>query len=113
MNDLRLQNLFSTVIKYADDTAVVVPIRRDFEEVNRVVDAIEKWCNENSMQLNISKSKHVLLNKSLDLQAYPQTQPLIHLSSEANYLGITFSDKCSWRLHFNNLYKKALQKCIA
>jgi hypothetical protein len=110
MNDLRLQRPSSTVIKYADDTAVVVPIRQDFEEVNLVVEDIERWCNENLMQLNLSKSRHVLLNKRLDLQTQPWTQPLIPLSSEANYLGITFTDKCSWKLHFNKLHKRSLQK---
>ena len=110
MNDLCLQNHPSTFIKYADDTAVIVPIQTDFSEVNFVVEAVEKWCAENGMQLNISKSKHVLLNKNLDLQDQSRPQPLIHCSSEVKYLGVTFSDKCSWILHFTKLYKKALQR---
>ena len=82
-----------------------------FGEVNMVVAAVEKWCADNSMQLNISKSKHVLLNKNLNLQTYPLPQPLIQLNSEAKkYHGITFYNKCFWKLHFSKLYKKALQK---
>ena len=111
MNDLCLSTVnsfHSTVIKYADDTVVVVPIEKNLVEVNNVVKAVEGWCMENDMRLNISKSQHVILNKSLDLQASPP--PLIGFSREAHYLGITFSEKGTWSLHYSKLVKQAKQR---
>lgn len=67
INGLLNLNLNADVLCYADDTVVLVK-NKDynelFKESNICLDLIKNWCDNNNLQLNLSKSKYVIFNIS-------------------------------------------------
>ena len=50
------------VIKYADDTTIIVPIPFDNEEhYRRIVADISEWCAKNDHDLTIKKTKEIVI----------------------------------------------------
>lgn len=91
----------STVIKYADDATIVLPIFKT-DDHDSIVDSIKaeidntnEWCNSNKQKLNLKKVK--ILNISQTICAninHPIYSPL--LVNEMKILGITINNKFNW-----------------
>ena len=118
INDLPLylQNTFTIVDLYADDTTIY------FSNADKLVleknlqsslNCLQKWCRENGMILNIDKTKVMLIasrqkrtvlgDTVLNLQ-YNDID--IKMTTSDKVLGIYVDNNLTWNNHFNFLSKK-------
>ncbi|KAI5628338.1 gastrula zinc finger protein XlCGF28.1-like [Silurus asotus] len=87
----------TTIIKFADDTVVVGLISNNDETAYlQEVKNLERWCQENNLLLNVSKTKELIVDSTKQEQSY---QPL-------NICGLHLS----WSCHINTLVKKVRQR---
>ena len=91
-----------SIVKYADDVTIVVPVYKnsvaDFSVVNNETQHFEKWCDKNCMFVNRSKTK-VLNVSTISIPSVPSMSNVNTLK----ILGLVFNDKLTWSNHFDYL----------
>ncbi|KAI5085914.1 hypothetical protein C0J45_23088, partial [Silurus meridionalis] len=105
----------TTIIKFADNTVVVGLISNNDETAYlQEVKNLERWCQENNLLLNVSKTKGLIVDFSTKQeQSY---QPLningtpVERVDRFRYLGVHITQDLSWSCHINTLVKKARQR---
>jgi len=102
-------------IKYADDLTIIVWDKDPSNlqtlcqvELNNII----KWCNNNQMQINVSKSK-ALFHQSRNLlptpNLYIQNEQLL-FSNDAKVLGMFLSANLKWNKHVDYSISRASKK---
>ena len=110
-SDSRESHELCTLIKYADDTALTGMIFNDdhthfLEAVNNFV----KWCELNYLELNVSKTKEMLIDFRKNK---PDPDPVILKGKEVErvvsfkYLGAIIDNKLSWSQNCDAIVNKA------
>jgi hypothetical protein len=102
------------LFKYADDTVIVGLILNSEEASYRQeVSTAVKWCEENHLLLNATKTKEIII----DLRARPTCYYPVHVKdtavdivSEYKYLGTIVDNKLKWSENTNSVYKKGQQR---
>ena len=109
-NDYRVKHSDTSLIKFGDDSAFQGLFTNGLdsnyiEEVYRFV----KWCEENYLILNVSKTKEMII----DFRRQKSTPTPLVINNETveivhtyKYLGFTVDDKLNWHEHCNELIKK-------
>jgi len=75
-NDLRTLSIMNVLVKYADDTNLVVPSDSDIDLVEEF-NNVKQWAEENKMILNLQKTKEIVFrrpNPRLDIYPDPITE---------------------------------------
>ena len=107
------------LIKYADDTNLLVPANTDFS-ISQEFDSIKAWAFQNKMSINFSKTKEIVFHRP---NPYHSVNPLpvddIEQLTEARILGVILNGNfcfdshiqfvmriCSQRLHIIKLLRK-------
>ncbi|KAI5616827.1 gastrula zinc finger protein XlCGF28.1-like [Silurus asotus] len=105
----------TTIIKFADDTVVVGLISNNDETAYlQEVKNLERWCQENNLLLNVSKTKELIVDFSTKQER--SYQPLnicgtpVKRVDSFRYLGVHITQDLSWSCHINTLVKKARQR---
>ena len=77
-----------------------------------VVRALGVWCQENSLTLNVNKTKEMIL----DFRKQQREHPPIHIKGTVvvrvvsfKFLGGHITDKLNWSTHTDSVVKKAQQ----
>ena len=104
----------NSIIKFADDTTVVGLITNNNETAYRKeVMALEVWCQENNLSLNVNKTKEMIV----DFRKQQREHPPIHIEGTAvekverfKFHGIHITDKLKWSTHIDSVVKKAQQR---
>ena len=109
-NDLQWDSEFTHILKYADDTVVVGLISNDDNEnYFKCIDFVSKWCTENYLELNISKTKEMIIdyrrNKS-DQSPVIINNSYVQRAQTYKYLGLVIDEKLSFHDHVENQLKK-------
>lgn len=98
------------VQKFSDDTAIVGCIRGgDEQEYRSLVKDFTTWSHLNHLQLNISKTKEMILDFR---RRRPSPQPVtisgeeIEVVSSYKYLGLEVDEKLDWSVNSDYVYKK-------
>lgn len=104
----------NTIIKFADDTTVVGLISNQDETTYRdEVRRLTGWCGENSLSLNMKKTKELMLdfrrnkNKHLPLRFGDQE---VKQMSSFKFLGTHISNDLKWSVNTTAAVKKAHQR---
>ncbi|KAI4903872.1 hypothetical protein NFI96_022133, partial [Prochilodus magdalenae] len=105
----------NSIIKFADDTTVIVLIRGDDETAYRdEVQHLAAWCDDNNLVLNTQKTKEVIVDFR---KSRNQAHTPIHISgaevecvSNFKFLGIHISEDLTWSLKSSTMVKKAQQR---
>ncbi|KAF7691164.1 hypothetical protein HF521_011461 [Silurus meridionalis] len=105
----------NTIIKFADDTVLVGLISNNDETAYlQKIKNLERWCQENNLLLNVSKTKELIVDFSTKQeQSY---QPLningtpVERVDSFWYLGVHITQDLSWSCHTNTLVKKVQQR---
>lgn len=127
INELLYLDTSAKIVSYADDTVVLVNAI-DWQEVEReaviVFSRIKQWLDENSLTLNITKTKFIcfsLYNRnapdidSLNIHSYNcilnekrlcQCNEQIFTTNSIKYLGITLDKNLKYTEHMSILNKK-------
>ena len=104
----------NVLIKYADDTTVMGLIDDDDETAYRAeVEKLTQWCQENSLALNVSKTKELIVDfRRPEREHAPITinGAVVEQVSEFKFLGINISRDLKWATHTTTVVKKAQQR---
>ena len=100
-----------SVIKYADDVTLVIPVTKndhnDLVLFNQEVENFKEWCLENKMTINVSKTKVMnICCRSNLLSRIPAFDNVVSLK----VLGLIFNDKLNWSDHVNFVTSKVSQR---
>ena len=105
-SDLRPISTHNVIIKYADDTCIIIPesnIRTTDNELRNV----EEWANSNNLKLNQTKSKEIVFRRPrITEEIIPETINNIARVSHINILGVTFDHNLSVKIHIDNILDK-------
>lgn len=104
----------NTIIKFADDTAVIGCITGgDEADYRREVDSLVTWCGNNNLTLNTDKTKEMIVDMRKGRRPH---QPLfirgleVERVSNFKYLGVHISDDLTWTFNTTQVVKKAQQR---
>lgn len=104
INDRSLKHAF-----YADDLETDSP---DFEEIQRALDVIETWSNENLIEVNLQKTKVMKFRKGGRIPrhvSFSYRDEPVEIVNEYEYLGVTLQP----RLTFSKHIEKKIVKCAS
>lgn len=80
--------------KYADDTALVGFLKSDISSVSgfqRELQGFTQWCSENFLEINVKKTKEMVINFSKNRMIVPPSNingELVERVSTYKYLGV-------------------------
>ncbi len=105
----------TSIITFADDTVVLSLISNNDEAA--YLDEVERltsWCQDNSLSLNVSKTKELIVDFR-KRQQRPYTPLMISGTpvervSSFKYLGVNISEDLTWTTHIQTQVKKARQR---
>ena len=103
------------IIKFADDTAIQGLIKEDndLSDYIREIDSFCTSCKEHSLQLNISKTKELIIDFRKEGGAHESIvidgQNVEQVQSY-KYLGLTIDDSLDWHIQTSNVISKINQR---
>ena len=90
----------TAVVKFADDTTVAGFVRRsDESDYRHQVDELVMWCSENNLELNVSKTKEIVVDfrrKTTLISPLTINGSKVEVVDTFKFLGIHISSDLSW-----------------
>ncbi|KAK0146668.1 RNA-directed DNA polymerase from mobile element jockey [Merluccius polli] len=117
-NDCQASSLAHTYFKYADDTALVGFLHPDTSSVGgfeREVQGFINWCSDNFLQVNVKKTKEMLIDfskKGILVSPSEINGEQIERVSSYKYLGIEIDDKLCFNHCAQTKCKKLQQRML-
>ena len=65
----------------------------DAPEINVMITTMQKWCDDNELQLNTDKTQIMTITKTTSVIRHPNHLPQIKI------LGVILEDKLKWNTH--------------
>ena len=102
-----------SIYKFADDTTVAGLIGTSESDYRHQVDDLVMWCSENNLELNVSKTKEVIVDFRKNK---PSHEPLFINGKEVEvvdvfkFLGIRVASDLTWSAHVTHCVTKAQQR---
>ena len=108
-------HVHTKILKFSDDTTVIGLITNsDESEYREQVNKLISWCNDKNLELNISKTKELIVDFRRQKSSPPsplvidgRTVEIVH---HLKFLGSTISNNLKWELNVVNIVKKAQQR---
>ena len=104
----------TNILKFADDTTLEGLISNDDESNYREeVHTLVNWCEDNNLELNVSKTKEMIFDFR---KAKPIPTPLqiknshVEIVSQFKFLGVIISSDLKWEKNTQAIVKKAQQR---
>ena len=102
------------LLKFADDTTIEGLIENSNEIPYRnQVDKLVSWCSENNLELNVSKTKEMVIDFR---RSKPEPEPLVINGKHVEivdcfkFLGTTIAHNLKWDKNIASIIKKAQQR---
>ena len=94
----------TSLVKFADDVTLIVPVYKskinDLSVVCMEIENFQKWCTDNQMLINSEKTKMLNVSASTDpLSPVPSMNTVDNL----RILGLIFNNKLNWSSHFDHV----------
>ena len=109
--DFRHSDFSCHMQKFSDDTVLVGLITKgDSQAYCRDIDSFSQWCDQNFLELNVSKTKEMIINFSRDRKSVPPVSLKgkdIEVVQEYKYLGVVLDSKLNWHKNCDLVFKKA------
>jgi len=113
--DLSTLNPGNVLVKFADDTYLLVPANQS-ETVNDELDHIKVWAVKNNLNLNASKSYEIIMHhprtRLSHLTVPPALQDIARVV-ELKSLGVTLTENFSFSRHITEVVNSASQSLYA
>lgn len=102
-NAMSLNSKSCKIIKYADDTIVVGLIdKNDETEYRSTIDYVSRWCSENYLALNASKTREMIFdprkNQNMKNPIIINNTP-VQVVDMYKYLGVNIQTDLKWNSH--------------
>ncbi len=102
-----------TILKYADDSVIVSLLQGNETSHGPVIQDFVEWCEKSFLQMNISKTKNMLI----DFRKLPQAQEVTTIKGQTvecvqtyKYLGMIIDSKLTFEANCEAVYKKGNQR---
>eukprot|EP00061_Rhincodon_typus_P001262 g14232.t1 len=99
---------------FANDTTIVGRIsNNDKSKFRREIEGLVMWYNENTLSLNVSKTKELITNfrkKGGEHTPIYTNGTEVERVKSIKFLRVTITDNLSWTSHVNATVKKAQQR---
>ena len=111
LNDLDVAQYCQDTTKYADDTSILVTVRKNsVDESQKALNAFSEWTEVNGMSCNTSKCKELYMaKKGVKLNCPPLCG--IEQSNSLTLLGVTLQNDCKFSSHVKGKLREA-NKCL-
>ncbi|KAI3364622.1 hypothetical protein L3Q82_011403 [Scortum barcoo] len=110
ISDFRFSSQSCHLQKFSDDSAIVGCISRGQEEEYRsVVDRFVEWCGLNHLQLNVTKTKELVVDfrrQRTRLNSFTIRGTEVDIVDSYKYLGVHLDNKLDWTTNTDAIYKK-------
>jgi len=101
------------LLKYADDTYLIVPACNSHTTRNEL-ENISRWANTNNLKLNLNKSKEIIFRKrNTNIENLPPQTPNVTRVNTINILGVTFDDLLNFQNHIDMIISGCMQNLYA
>ena len=114
LNDLLSHPISSKIHAFADDTTLYYSHTSPdtvITTMNSDLDAIHNWCKDNSMIINVAKTKHMLVPPKNENKQRPKAPMLggvpIAETTKTKLLGFTIANDLTWQPMISHLHAKA------
>jgi hypothetical protein len=111
INDITCCFLHATPFMYADDLKLVKVCETEdhIEQLQGDINRMEKWCQRNSMELNVKKCYHMTFSRKVNTlhTAYNINGSPIVKTDEIRDLGVILDRKLTFVPHIESISKKA------
>ena len=111
-SDLRPLHAENLLLKYADDTYLIVPASNT-HTINSEIDNVHSWANKNNLKLNLLKTKEIVITRPRSTVALPTPLPNLPRVTSMNILGVTLSSKLKFDEHVNSVVSSCHQHMYA
>lgn len=103
--------LYTNDCQSTDDSVIVSLLQDQEEGRGPVIDNFIGWCNNSCLQLNVSKTKEMLIN-FWKKSSCPKTHfhTVVETVSQYKYLGTILDEKLSFEANTDYICKKANQE---
>src|ERR1700733_679094 len=101
---------------FADDSAVYLgnkSVKWLEIQIQKSLDAIEKWCNENGFKISIAKTTGVLFTRKMNQKFKINLKvgdKYIKMDNKAKFLGVIFDSKLNWNSHIEYIIEKCKKR---
>jgi len=112
-NDCVSHHSNCSLIKFADNAALVSFLTDNEQDYRTEVDHFHEWCNQNSLILNISKIKEMVIDfrkRPPPLQPVTIQEKAIETVEEYKYVGTIIDYKLPWSANSLARYSEAEQR---
>jgi len=92
------------LIKYADDTTIIVPKIKDIRDNTAdIEEKFKKWCNKNKLTINLTKTQKLIIYR----QRMEKLFDMNHISNkQIKVLGMWIQQNLKWDFHIDFITKK-------
>ncbi len=112
-HDCTATNSSNVIVKFADDTMVIVLITDNDETAHREeVSTLTKWCQENHLSLNIDKTKELVVDfrrQSREHTPITIDKTPVERVNSFKFLSVHITEDLTWSAHTDAVLKKAHQ----
>jgi len=109
-SDLCTLSAMNVLVKYADDTNLLVPSDSDTELIDEF-DNVKAWASVNKMIIHLLKTKEIVFRRpNPKLVIYPPPLEQIERVSNAKLLGIILNENLRFDIHVNHILKICSQR---
>ncbi|XP_025755314.1 uncharacterized protein LOC112842635 [Oreochromis niloticus] len=113
-HDCVASNGDNTILKFADDTAVVGRITGGDEAAyRREVAGVVSWCEDNNLTLNTDKTKEMIVDTRKERRPHQLLfiwESEVERVSSFRYQGVYITEDLTWTLNTTQLVKKCQQR---
>ena len=109
-SDLKALSPYNSIIKYADDTSLLVP-QHSSVSLEEEFTHLQNWSTANKLQINFDKTKEIVFRRpSTRFLITPHPLPQIEQVKVTKLLGIYISETFSTTIHVNHILSVANQR---
>ena len=110
--------LVTYILKFANDTTVIgLTTHFDESEYLDQVNKLISWCNDNNLELNVNKTKEMIVDFRRKKSSPPSPLKLIvidgrtvEIVQDFKFLGSTISSNHKWEMNVDNIVKNVQQR---
>ena len=111
-SDLRAKNILNIILKYADDSYLIIP-SNNADTIQDELDHIAEWADTNNLKLNTSKTKELIIHRPKATHPDPPTLAGVERVHLLTILGIVFQSDLSFREHVKQVVTRCAQNIYA
>ena len=108
--DIRADNSKFSLVKFADDTALVgLLTKNDVTAYLKQIETFVKYCKDNYLELNVKKTQELIIDYRRNMPTHVPVQingNEVQRTTKYKYLGLVIDDCLNWNFHFEHLCKK-------